>query len=78
MANALAMSLQDEFGIAQVQVEMLNDVGRTGNCEVMFHNTGDMLHSTAGGDGRVDSAEGTQAIVDKLTEWFDKQPAAGD
>jgi len=78
VANALAMSLQDEFGVAQIQVEMLNDVGRTGNCEVVFRNTGNMLHSTAGGDGRVDNAKATQAIVDKLAEWFDEQPAGVD
>jgi len=72
------MALQDEFGEAQVRVEMLKDIGETKNFEVVLQNTGQLLHSCAAGDGRVDNAKETQAIVDKLTEWFDEQPAAVD
>jgi|AntAceMinimDraft_5_1070358.scaffolds.fasta_scaffold200331_1 hypothetical protein len=76
VANALAAALQDEFGEAQIQVEMLKDLGKTGNCEVLLQNIGQLLHSSAGGGGRVDTAAGTQAVVDKLAVWFDEQPSA--
>ena len=72
IASALAAALQDEFGESDVQVEMLKDTGLTGNFEVILQNNGEVFHSAANGDGRVDTAVGTQAIVDKLKAWFDQ------
>jgi hypothetical protein len=72
------MGLQDEFGEARIRVEMLKDIGETKNFEVLLQNNGQTLHSSAGGDGRADNAKATQAIVDKLAEWFDEQPAGVD
>ena len=32
----LAQALQDEFGVEAVQVEMIKDIGKTGNCKVVL------------------------------------------
>ena len=72
MANALAHALQDEFGVEAVQVEMIKDIGKTGNCEVVLKNTSKLLHSSHVEGAQAGSAEATQAVFDRLQAWFDE------
>jgi hypothetical protein len=64
------MALDDEFGPGVVEIVGQRDPKTTGNFEVTFVPTGELIHSkTTKGQGKCESAEERQAIIDFIKQY---------
>ena len=64
--NALCLALDDEFGSGVVGTTFTADPGTTGNFEITLVETGELIHSKKGGQGRCESEEEKQALFAKI------------
>lgn len=66
----LAIALEDAFP-GRITVDYTQDPGTTGNFEVTLVETGQLLHSKARGQGKCQSREEKEAIIEKIQAYLD-------
>jgi len=68
----LAIALTEEFP-GLVTVNGLKDPGVTGRFVVTLKETGEVISSKEMGNGRCETSEQKQRVIDKIQEYLDSQ-----
>ena len=64
------MALEDEFGSGVVTVQGVRDAKTTGNFEITFGPTGELIHSkSTRGQGKCESAAERAAVIEKIKQY---------
>ena len=71
-SDALQQVLSAEFG-SNVTFQPMKDQGITGNFEVSIVESGEVIHSKAGGKGKCESNSERGIVVEKIQEFLDSQ-----
>ena len=68
--DALAIALEDEFGSGVVEVVGVRDPATTGNFEITFVPTGELIHSkSTRGQGKCESPQERAAVIEVIKAY---------